>query len=242
MRNIIAQTTMLSRWAWRAAAITALTIVPIAPGPAHGGTVEQLAGRTLSLEERTKLTCPEPDAPGAFAVPVEILPSPKMAVWVTYSQGDDLIRLVGDETEVIMDFAGGDDIALLYDIGAGADIIGGVGADTILLCSMDDLGVSISLGTENLTRDSDRDVVIIESPIFSTVPAGMLREIAIFGFDADTDRLIIHAPAQMLQTRESSRQIGGIRIGDVLLKLYNPIGAEQLNYDDEAIILIPDDP
>lgn len=240
MRAPIPGAASFIRQAWRAAAIAAVAIVPIAPGPALGGTVEQLAGRTLSLEERTKLTCPEPDAPGAFAVPVEILPSPKMAVSVTYSQGDDLIRLAGGETEVIMDFAGGDDIAFLYDIGAGANITAGLGADTILLCSMSDLEVFISLGSKNFMRDSDRDVVIIESPMFATVPAGMLRGISIFGFDKDSDRLVIHAPAQMLQTMEASAQIGGLRIGDVFVKLYSAIDAETLNYDEEAIILVPD--
>ncbi len=239
MRATITGAASFIRQAWRVAAIATVAIVPIAPGPALGGTVEQLAGRTLSLEERTKLTCPEPDAPGAFAVPVEILPSPKMPVSLTYSQGDDLIRLAGGETEVVMDFAGGDDIALLYDIGAGANITGGVGADTILLCSMSDLDVFISLG---IGRDSDRDVVIIESPMFATVPAGMLRGISIFGFDKDSDRLVIHAPAQMLQTREASAQIGGLRIGDVFVTLYSAIAAENLNYDEEAIILVPDGP
>ncbi len=242
MRATIPGAARFIRQAWWAMAIAAVAIVPIAPGLALGGTVEQLAGRTLSLEERTKLTCPEPDAPGAFAVPVEILPSPKMAVSVTYSQGDDLIRLVGDETEVTMDFAGGDDLALLYDIGAGAAIEVGLGADTILLCSMSDLEVSIFLGIGTLGKDSDRDVVIIESPMFSAVPAGMRRGISIFNFNKDSDRLVIHAPAQMLQTREASAQIGGLRIGDVFVKLYSPFGAEQLNFDEEAIILIPDGP
>ena len=238
MKANITKTVRFWEMARRAVAFAAIAIVLTEPGVALSGTVEQLAGTTLSLEERTRLTCPEPDAPGPFAVPVEIGPSPKMAVWVTYSEGDDLVRLAGADTEVEADLGGGDDIALLYDIGAGLTIYGGIGADTVLLCSMSDVAALIVLGPKELIRDADRDVVVIESSIFSTVPTGFLRIISILSFDKDTDRLIVYAPAQMLQSKQASILFGGIRIGEVLIKIYALTG-EQVNYDEESIILIP---
>ena len=241
MKANITKTVRFWEMARRAVAFAAIAIVLTEPGVALSGTIEQLAGTTLSLEERTRLTCPEPDAPGPFAVPVEIGPSPKMAVWVTYSEGDDLVRLAGADTEVEADLGGGDDIALLYDIGAGLTIYGGIGADTVLLCSMSDVAALIVLGPKEkeLIRDADRDVVVIESSIFSTVPTGYLRIISIHSFDKDTDRLIVYAPAQMLQSKQASILVGGIRIGEVLIRIGAPIGAEQVNYDEESIILIP---
>ncbi|HRP94794.1 MAG TPA: hypothetical protein PL143_00950 [Rhodocyclaceae bacterium] len=183
-----------------------------------------------SLDERLRLRCPPQDAQGPFVAPAAIDPSPEMALWVSYTAGDDLVRVTGEDTMEAVDLGDGDDIALLYDVGPEFSAQGGAGADTVILCSMAGLTASITLGSWG-GRDTDRDIVIIDRKVFDAVPHGLWRVIRVFEFDLEHDRLVIHAPQELLSARRMSRELGGLRIGSVLIQLYSASYGPDLRYD-----------
>ena len=221
--------------------LSALSIVAISTaasmGAARADAFDTLFRKPLSLEQRIHLRCPPRSEPGEFSRPVRIYPSETVPFEMDFSEKDDLVRLIGAETEVEVNLGAGDDIALLYDVGAGMSIRGDNGADTILLCSMTDVVASINLGTENLARDDDRDVVIIESDVFTSVPPGMPRIIMIFDFDPATDFLVVHAPSNLIASRKASPQIGGFQLGNVVIRVY---GTPMATYSGKAFIFVPE--
>ena len=196
-----------------------------------------MVGKPLSLEQRLHLKCPARDEVGKFSHPTRVYPSEKVPFEMDFSAEDDVVRLVGAETEAQINLGAGDDIALLYDIGAGMSIRGDNGADTILLCSMTDVVATINLGTENLARDDDRDVVIIERDVFTSVPPGMPRIIMILDFDPATDVVVVHAPSSLIASRKASPQIGGIQLGNVVIRLYGP---PRMTYSGNAFVFVPE--
>jgi hypothetical protein len=217
--------------------VGALILAAVLAGPAAATTIEELARKGHSLEERTQFTCPEPTALGSFSEPVSVAPSPEMPVWADYSGDDDLVRLIGDETELFVSLGTGDDTALLYEAAANTDISGGEGADTIMLCSMTDLIAHI--GLVSIAEDHASDVVVIGSAVFTTVPTGMMRRVLVGGFNAEDDRLVLRAPPHLLESRQPSA--GGFRIGDVIISvLVPPLDAVGFDPNDPAYIFIPE--
>ncbi|WP_210334985.1 peptidoglycan-binding domain-containing protein [Mesorhizobium mediterraneum] len=217
-----------------AVAVAAALMLPAMaePFPASGG-------KALTLEQRIAMDCREEDA-ASFAQPTEVLPTPEVPFELTYSQGNDLVRLSGEETEAYVALGAGDDLALLHHVGAGMAIRGDSGADILLLCSMEDLQADFTPGTENLARDDGQDVIIIESAVFTSVPVGMRRNIMIHGFDTDADRVVIRAPRQLMESREVLN-IGGVRIGDVLIAINAAFGARKVDFDGDEVIFVVDD-
>ena len=194
--------------------------------------------RTLSVQERSSLECPSPTAPGPFASPTEVQPSKETPFDLFYSPENDLVRLSGNETEANVVLGAGNDLALFYDIGDGLAIEGDSGADTIMLCSMSGLALHITLGTEDLSADNDRDIIVVDSSVITSVPTGLRRVILILDFDPGTDRLVVHAPAQLIALREASPIIGGIRVGNVTFEVYRPGGNGRIDYNGDAFAFV----
>ena len=194
--------------------------------------------RALSVQERSSLECPPPTLAGPFAAPTEVQPSQETPFDVFYSPGNDLVRLSGTETEANVVLGAGDDLALFYDIGDGLAIEGDSGADTIMLCSMSGPPLHVTLGTEDLSADSDRDIIVVDSSVITSVPTGLRRVILIFDFDPGTDRLVVHAPARLVASREASPVIGGIRVGNVTFKIYRPGGNGPVDYNGDTFAVV----
>lgn len=212
-------------------AMALATALPAAVAP-------QVYAATLPLKERMALRCPSSDAAGDYAKPTSVYPTAETPMVTEYSANDDTVRLSGPDTETAVELGSGDDTLFLSNLGVGFSVIAGAGADTIVICSMKELKAGITLGVETLSRDDDRDVVIIDSAVFTSVPPGMRREIGINDFDAATDILVIRAPADLLARKTTSLNMNGIRIGDVLISLLAPIGAKRLNYTEDAFVFV----
>lgn len=196
-------------------------------------------GSNLTLTERTELGCREPKMPDQFMAPTRISPSLETPFELIYSPDSDLVRLKGNETEAIIALGAGDDVVFLYDIGDGTSVRGDSGADTILLCGMNGLAIDITLGTESLADDSDADVVIIDRSVVENVQPGLFRVVAIFSFDQRKDKLVIHAPAELIASRQASPAIGGIRIGAVHFAVYGTPHNQSPDYNGDAFIFVP---
>lgn len=211
----------------------------IAASAAEGDPFRSGWGNNLTPGERTELGCRGPKMPIQFSAPTRIYPSPETPFELIYSPESDLVRLTGDETEAIIVLGAGDDVVLLYDIGDGTSVRGDSGADTILLCSMNGLAIDITLGTESPADDKDADVVIIDGSVFENVQQGLFRVVAIFSFDQRTDKLIIHAPEELIASRQASPAIGGIRIGAVHFAVYGTPYNQSPDYNGDAFIFVP---
>lgn len=210
--------------------------------PLAAQEIEPLTDKTLTLEERSQLRCPSADSGGPFAEPVEIGPALEVVVSATFSDGDDLVRIAGEEAATLSDLGPGDNTVLIFDTGTGLSVTGGSGADTFLLCSMKDLSVTLVLGSFT-GRDAVGDVVLVDTPVFSEVPPGMFRRLTIFEFDRETDRIVIRAPRELIDTRQASLELQGIRLGDVLVKIYDAVGSgRRSNVDvEKGVVFIPSD-
>lgn len=196
---------------------------------AAGGALAQ----STAADTRLEMSCPPSNSVFESAQPTKQYPNSAMPLEIEYSIGPDLVSLRGDETEVFANLGGGDDVAYLFETGNEAGLLGGAGADTILLCSMTDLSAMISLG-----GDADSDVLIIEPSVFTTVPTNMIRTISIMGIDPARDVVVIRAPADLLAAMDRSRQDAALRIGDVIFTTISISVHEGLN-SSEAFRFVP---
>jgi hypothetical protein len=184
-----------------------------------------------------QLRCPPAGMAGPFAEPVTVGPAPEMVLDASYSERDDLVRIVGPDAPNTAHLGAGDDTILLYQTVPEMMIDAGSGADTVLVCSMEDLVLYL---TVSLASETDSNVVIVEPAVFADVPEDMGRHVQLFGFETGTDRLVIRASRQLLDGLAPGDRPGQFTIGHVTFGHVAIAGQQSLDPAGEAVILIPE--
>ena len=131
-----------------------------------------------------------PTSAEGMSAPAEASP----ADWV-YTDGADRVLVSGAPSWVRHHALGGDDAIFLVAPPASATVAGGGGADVITVCSLREPSLLLLAGDfEAMTGDGAADLIVIEPEVFLGVPAGVTLQIAVQGFTAAEDRILLRLP------------------------------------------------
>lgn len=138
-----------------------------------------------------QVTCPDPGLSEDYAVPDMGNNYPSVAA---YSTGPDRILIAPEPGIDLHDASDGDDLIYVFDPLGGLVVGAGRDADTVAVCGMRSLSLSIYLGDASTTLDRTPDGVVLEPGVFLGVPEGGRRLINIFGANLANDRLLLRLP------------------------------------------------
>jgi hypothetical protein len=131
-----------------------------------------------------------PTSPEGMSLPAEASPSD----WV-YTDAADRVLVSGAPSWVRHHALGGDDAVFLVAPPASATVAGGRGGDVITVCSLREPSLLLLAGDfEAMTGDGAADLVVIEPEVFLGVPDGVTLQIAVQGFTAAQDRILLRLP------------------------------------------------
>lgn len=213
---------------------------PADGGPAEGlgaGSAQERAGNTIersALDLHQDISCANRPAEEDYATPV-LVPLPgDGAITYFYSHDRDIIRVGKAETAQQYHAGAGDDLIFLDGPVAGTQIWGGNGADTIVVCAIDELSTHIDMGP----HDTAPDLVVIEEAVFTDPPDGN-PEIWVSGLVTVNDRLVLRVPDESRVTFGDSRYRTQIDVGSVKVKIMPPlsIGAWR-QFDENAVVIV----
>jgi hypothetical protein len=181
--------------------------------------VEMATAKPGELPDLSTVTCPDPDAPGAFA---EGRIKPDYSVGVEYSTQSERILVRGTAGLEYYDAMDGDDRIFVFEPLDGTMVQAGRDSDVVTVCAMASLSLNIELGDTDHTADSAPDAVILEPSVFLGVPEGVRRRIGIFGAVLTNDRIVFRLPPGMTPKKLHDTGYGTVEVavGDVLVTIY----------------------
>lgn len=180
------------------------------------------------------IACPAANAVG-FAEPSSSY-SPYSSNALVYDEADETLLITPDLGATLYDAGAGNDTVYVYDLHAGTAIHGGEGADTIVLCALQDVSLVVTLGT----IDTEPDTLVLEPSVFRNVPAGFTREIRVDGFVQPGDRLVLKVPPELGDVEIVDTNFAAPRIlaGEVEITLVFPRGSGPDGSFDPAGVLV----
>lgn len=189
----------------------------------------------------TSAACPDLSALGSVLAGA----AQGQELWqMVYSPGDDRIVATGAVPGLSAhDASDGDDLVYGGNLPAGAVLAGGRGADVLHLCSMPEISAQIGLGPPTAHSDGAPDVAVLHPAVFAPPPAGLERHIAVHGFDAHQDRLVLRLPADVEPDLVEDRGTGviDIRVGAVRIQVYHVVHADPVEAPLDAVELVATD-
>ena len=138
-----------------------------------------------------------------------------------FTDADEVIFSQGLESEVAA--LDGDDTVFVYDPHGETFVVGGRGADTLVLCSMRAYDAILIPGDFH-APDEASDTIVIQPAVFASGTPGFARIISIRSFIVGVDTLVLRLPPGMeisLETFPSYNRTE-IVVGDTRLEIDHP--------------------
>ncbi|WP_210334984.1 hypothetical protein, partial [Mesorhizobium mediterraneum] len=156
---------------------------------------------------------------------------------LTYTHGDDLVRVPATHRTTKVRPGRGDDSVYLMDASDDLTVESGSGSDMIVICSM--RGAILHLSPGPGVVDRHPDTIVVEPSVFQGILKGVTREIRITGFMPVNDRLTLRLPAGLeVKGRAGNGLSYDLEIGQVRIEVAASGFALDLKFDPEAITVV----
>jgi hypothetical protein len=176
------------------------------------------AGAQAQTSDTLTLCASEPELgfvqmSGPTAVPIDPIGEP----WLEFSDEAEEIILGPWPNGQTIDMQGGDDqLWLAPEV---STVTMGLGSDTLTLCRMRGLFLSVDVGGVFASDPEDADTVIIGANVLRDAPSGFLRGIGIYGLQRPLDKVIIEVPDGWGSGTRPDNTDLSLQFGDVLISL-----------------------